>query len=58
MLVKFSGLPHGFELLESNIHSQDEPFSSELAMLMVGEMPLIYKSTLNPMPPCGKLSKL
>jgi hypothetical protein len=41
MLVKFSSFPHGFELLESNIHSQDAPFNGELAMLVVGEMPLI-----------------
>jgi len=39
-LVKFSSLPHGFEL-ESNIHSHDEPLSGELAMLVMGEMPLI-----------------
>lgn len=25
MLGKFSRLPHGFELLEGNIHDQDEP---------------------------------
>ncbi len=35
MLAKFVGLLHGFELLEGNIHDQDDPpQSGELMMLM------------------------
>ncbi len=32
MLIKFLGLSHGFDLLESNIHDQNEPLGDELAM--------------------------
>jgi len=35
MLTKFIGLPHGFELLERNIHDHDDPFSGGLTMFMV-----------------------
>jgi hypothetical protein len=30
--VGFSNLPHGFELLEDNIHNSNEPLSGKLAM--------------------------
>jgi len=33
MLFRFSSLTHGFELLEGNIHDQDELPNGELAML-------------------------
>jgi hypothetical protein len=32
MLVGFSSLPHGLELLEGNVHDQDAPLNGELAM--------------------------
>jgi hypothetical protein len=32
MLVGFSSLPHGFELLEGNVHNQDAPPNGELVM--------------------------
>jgi hypothetical protein len=41
MLVGFLGLPHGFELLEGNIHYQDVPPSGELMMLRPQGIPLI-----------------
>jgi len=30
--VGFLSLPHGFELLENNIHNSNEPLGGELAM--------------------------
>jgi hypothetical protein len=33
MLVGFLGLPHGFDLLESNVHAMDSPPIHELEML-------------------------
>ncbi len=56
--VRFSSLPHGFELWEYNIHNQGEPSNDEFVMSMVCEMPFIQKSTLDPMPPWGTLLKL
>ncbi len=35
MLARFIGLPHGFELLERNIHDHDDPFNGGLTMFMV-----------------------
>jgi hypothetical protein len=32
MLTKFLVLSHGFDLLEGNIHDQNEPLGDELAM--------------------------
>ncbi len=32
MLVGFLGLPHGFDLLEGNIHDQNKSLSIELEM--------------------------
>jgi hypothetical protein len=32
MLVRFSWLHHGFDLLEGNIHDQDRPLSTKLEM--------------------------
>ncbi len=38
MLVKFSSLPHGFELLKGNIHDQNERVdNSELTVLVANE---------------------
>jgi hypothetical protein len=59
MLAKFSSLPHGFELLKSNIHDKNKPpDNSELTMLGANELQLILISTLNPMSPWGTLLKL
>jgi hypothetical protein len=33
MLVGFLKFSHGFELMEDNIHDQDEPLHSEMVML-------------------------
>jgi hypothetical protein len=33
MLARFSGLPHGFDLLEGNVHVMDNPPIHELEML-------------------------
>jgi hypothetical protein len=33
MLIGFSGLPHGFDLLEGNVHDMDSPPIHELKML-------------------------
>ncbi len=41
MLVGFQGFPHGFELIENNIHNEDEPPNGELVMTLVGGMPFI-----------------
>ncbi len=32
MLARFSGLPHGLELLEGKVHDQDAPPNGELAV--------------------------
>jgi hypothetical protein len=39
MLVRFSSLPHGFELLEGNIHDQDEPLNGKVKMSWSHDMP-------------------
>ncbi len=33
MLVGFLGLPHGFDLLEGNVHAMDNPPTHDLEML-------------------------
>lgn len=33
MLARISRLPHGFELLEGNVHVMDSPHTHELEML-------------------------
>jgi hypothetical protein len=58
MLVGFLGLPHGFDLLENNIHDQDKPFNIELEMLDVYGMPFIPPSLFDFIPPWGILLKL
>jgi hypothetical protein len=35
MLARFSGLRHGFDLLEGNVHAMDSPPAHELEMLGV-----------------------
>ncbi len=55
MLVGFSSLPHGLELLEGNIHA---PPNGELAMLGPKGMPIIPIFPLDPMSPSSTLTKL
>ncbi len=57
MLVGFSSLLHGFELLEGNIHDQDASPTSELAMSRPQGMSIIPISPLDPEPPRGTLTK-
>jgi hypothetical protein len=58
MLVGFSGLPHGFELLEGNIHDHDAFPNGELAMLRLKGVPIVLIYSLDPKPPCGTLIEL
>jgi hypothetical protein len=58
MLVGFSSLPHGLELLEGNIHDHDAPPNGELAMLRLKGMPIVLISSLDPKPPWGTLIEL
>ncbi len=53
MLARFFGLPHGLELLESNIHDQYAPPNGELAMLRLKGMLIILISLLDPKSPWG-----
>jgi hypothetical protein len=48
MLVGFSSLPHGLELLEGNIHDWDAPPNGELAMSRPHGMPIISVFPLDP----------
>ncbi len=58
MLVRFSSLPHGLELLEGNVHDQDIPPNGELAVLKPHGMLVIRVSPLVPRPPWGTLTNL
>jgi len=58
MLVGFSSLLHGLELLEGNIHDQDTPSNGELAMSGLEGMPIIPMCPLDPKLPWGILTKL
>jgi len=58
MLVGFSSLPHGLELLEGNVHDQDILPNGELTMLRPQWMLVIQVSPLDPRPPWGTLTKL
>ncbi len=58
MLVGFSNLSHGLELLESNIHDHDAPPNGELAMLRLKRMLIVLISLLDPKPPWGTLIEL
>jgi hypothetical protein len=51
MLVRFLRLPHGFDLLEGNIHDQDKSLNIELEMLDVNWRPFIHAFPLDPIPP-------
>jgi hypothetical protein len=56
--VGFLSLPHGFELLEDNIHNSNEPLGGKLAMSRSEKIPFIHDLTLDPMPPWGTLIEL
>jgi hypothetical protein len=57
MLVGFSSLPHGLELLEDNVHDQDALPNGELMMLRPHGMLIIAIFPLDPRPPWGTLIK-
>jgi hypothetical protein len=57
MLVGFSSLPHGLELLEGNIHDQYAPLNGELAVLGPHGTLIILVSPLDSRPPWGTLTK-
>jgi hypothetical protein len=57
MLVGFSSLLHGFELLEGNIHDQDASPTRELAMSRLQGMSIIPIFLLDPKPPWHTLTK-
>jgi hypothetical protein len=58
MLVGFSGLPHGFDLLEVNVHAMDSPLNHELEMSNAQVGPFIQGSSRGPPPLWGTLSEL
>jgi hypothetical protein len=58
ILVGFLGFPHGYDLLEGNIHELDMPPNNELEMLGASGRPSIQAYPLDPTPPWGTLSKL
>jgi hypothetical protein len=51
MLVQFSRFPHGFDLLEGNIHEQDMAPNTKLKMSNTNERPFIQASLVDPIPP-------
>jgi hypothetical protein len=58
MLVRFSNLSHGLELLKGNVHDQDALPNGELTMSRPHGMPIIPCFPLNPRPPKDTLIKL
>jgi hypothetical protein len=58
MLVQFSRFPHGFDLLEGNIHEQDMAPNTKLKMSNANERPFIQASLLDHIPPWGILLEL
>jgi hypothetical protein len=50
-LVGFSGIPHGLELLEGNVHDQDAPPNGELAIVRPRGMLIIPIFPLDLRPP-------
>jgi hypothetical protein len=57
MFVRFSSLPHGFELLEGHIHDQDDPLNGEVKMPRSHDMPFTQKLILDPKSPWGTLDE-
>ncbi len=58
MLVGFSRLPHGFDLLESNVHAMDSLPAHELKMSGAQVGPFMQGSSHDPPPSWGMLSEL
>jgi len=58
MLIGFSRFPHGFDLLEDNVHAMDSPFIHELDILGAQVGPFIQGSSHYPQPSWGTLLKL
>jgi hypothetical protein len=58
LLSGFSGLPHGLELLECNVHDQDAHPNGELAVSGPHGILIISISPLDPRPPWGTLIEL
>jgi hypothetical protein len=58
MLARFSRLPHGFDMLEGNVYSMDNPPTYELEMPSAQVGPFIQRSSHDLPPSWGMLSKL
>jgi hypothetical protein len=58
MLTRFLGLPHGFDLLEGNVHVMDSSPAHELKMSNPQVGPFIQGSSHDLPPSWGTLSKL
>ncbi len=57
MLARFSRIPHGFNLLEGNIHVMDSPPTHELEMPNAHVGPFIQGLPCDPPPSWRMLSK-
>ncbi len=55
MLIGFLRLPHGFDLLEGNVHVMDSPFTHEMEMSSAQGGPFIQGSSRDPPPSWGML---
>jgi len=58
MLAGFSKLPHGFDLLEGNVHAMDNPPTHEPEMLSAQVGPFIQGSSCDLPPLWGMLLEL
>jgi hypothetical protein len=58
MLVGFLSLPHGFKLLEGNIHDHDAFPTNELVRSVPHGMPIITNFPLDPRPLWNTLIEL
>jgi hypothetical protein len=57
MLARFSGLPHGLEFFEGNVHDQDPLLNDELTVLGPKGMPIVLVYSLDLKPPWGTLTE-
>jgi len=55
MLIRFLGLPHGFDLLEGNVHVMDNPSTHEMEMSGAQVGPFIQGSSCDLPPSWGTL---
>jgi hypothetical protein len=58
MLVGFLRLPHGFDLLEGNVHVMDSSLTHEMEMQGAQVGPFIQGSSRDPPPSWGTLLEL